>query len=174
MTFKNNWEKADQHFQLEKQTIENMLRLALPNKKLASFEIISGGCANLNIKFSCTNSSTPLILRIYLRDKDAAYREQRLATLVKDSIPVPEVYFVNDVDDYRFAIVDYKHGITLRELLLSGRVDNIQDLMIEVGSALAKIQSHRFPQSGFFDKDLYIKDSIAADFCITYVRSGYL
>ncbi len=170
MTFKNTWEKADQHFQLEKQTIENMVRLALPNKTLAFYEVISGGCANLNIKFSCTNSSTPLLLRIYLRDKDAAYREQKLATLVKDSIPVPEVYFVNDIDDYRFAIVDYKHGITLRDLLLSGRMDNIQEVMVEVGSALSKIQSHRFPQSGFFDNDLHIKDSISADFCITYTK----
>lgn len=170
MTFKSTWEKADQHFQLDESTIENMLRLASPNKKLASFEIISGGCANLNIKFSFTNSSAPLILRIYLRDKDAAYREQKLATLVKGSIPVPEVYFVNDVDDYRFAIVEYKHGITLRELLLSGQIDNIQDVMIEVGSALAKIQNHRFSQSGFFDKDLHIKDSIEADFCTTDIK----
>ncbi len=170
MTFKNNWEKADQFFQLEKPIIENMLRHAFPNQKLSSYEIISGGCANLNFKLSCVNNPAPLILRIYMRDKDAAYREQKLSALLKNCIPVPEIYFVGDVDDYRFAVVEYKHGTPLRELLLSGKIENIQDTMMDVGSALAKIQSHRFPQSGFFDKALFIRDSITQEFCLTYTK----
>lgn len=170
MTFKNNWEKADQYFQIEKLTIENMLRLALPNKKLANYEVISDGCANLNIKFNCSNSSFPFILRIYLRDRDAAYREQKLATLIKDSVPMPEIYFVGDVDEYRFAISEYKHGITLRKLLLNEKIGDIHPIMTEVGSILAKIQSHRFPQSGFFDIDLQIKDCITQDFCLKYTK----
>jgi aminoglycoside phosphotransferase (APT) family kinase protein len=170
MTFKNNWEKADQYFQLEKPTIEDMLQLALPNQKLSSYEIISGGCANLNIKISNTNNSAPLILRVYLRDKEAAYREQALLALVKDCIPVPDVYFVGDLDDYRFAITEYKHGITLRDLLLSGKIENIQPIMMEVGSVLAKIQSYRFFQSGFLDKDLCISDSVTQEFYIAYAK----
>jgi Ser/Thr protein kinase RdoA (MazF antagonist) len=137
---------------------------------LAFYEVISGGCANLNIKFTCTDSSTPLILRIYLRDKEAAYREQKLATLVKDSVPIPEVYFVGDTDGYRFAISEYKPGITLRELLLKGKTEDLQPIMSEVGSILAKIQNYRFPHSGFFDNDLQIKDCITQDFCITYAK----
>lgn len=169
MTFKNNWEKADQHFQLEKSTVENMLRLALPNKKIAFYEVISGGCANLNIKFSCKNSSAPLILRIYLRDQDAAYREQKLATLIKDNIPVPEVYFVGDLE-YRFAISEYKPGVTLRELLLKGEIEDIQPIMTEVGSVLVKIQNYRFPQSGFLDQNLNISDTITQDFYVAYAK----
>lgn len=171
MTFKNNWEKADQHFQLEAATIENMLRMALPSNDLAFHEVISGGCANLNIKFSCKNSSTPLILRIYLRDKEAAYREQNLSILVKDSIPVPGIHFVGDLEDYRFAISEYKHGIPLRDVLLRGEIENIQDIMREVGEILAKIQEYRFFQSGFFDKNLQIKDAISEDFCVTYTKN---
>lgn len=170
MTFKNNWEKADQYFQLEKPTIEKMVRHALPNQKLSSYEVISGGCANLNIKFNCANNPVPLILRVYLRDKDAAYREQKLSALVKDCIPVPEVYFVGDEDVYRFAIAEYKQGTTLRELLLSGKIENIQHIMVEVGSVLAKIQTYRFFQSGFFDNNLHISDSIKQKFYMAFVE----
>lgn len=34
MIFKNNWEKADQHFQVLAQTIQAMVALAFPDKKL--------------------------------------------------------------------------------------------------------------------------------------------
>lgn len=170
MTFKDDWEKTDQHFELERSTIEDMLKLALPNKKLAFFEVISGGCANFNIKCTLSDTLDPLILRIYLRDKNAAYQEQKLATLIKDTVPLPEVYFVGDIGDYRFAITEFKRGITLRELLLRGNIENIQPVMSEVGSVLAKIQNYRFPQSGFFDKDLQVKDCITQDFWVTHAK----
>ena len=103
MTFKKDWEKTDQHFQIGIPILEAMLDHALPNQKVSSHTVISGGCANLNIKVNFEKRSEPLILRIYLRDKDAAYREQNLATLINHSIPIPEVYFVGDIDNYRFS-----------------------------------------------------------------------
>ncbi len=165
MTFKKNWEKTDQHFQLEKSKI--ILERALPNQKVL-YEIISGGCANLNIKVRCVNNPPLLILRIYLRDKDAVFREQKLATLVSENVPIPAVYFFGDVDDYRFAITEYKHGTSLRELLLNGK--NMQPIMMEAGSVLAKIQSYRFPQSGFFDKNLHIIEPATQESYIEYAK----
>lgn len=170
MTFKNNWEKTDQHFQLKRSTIEQMVEYALPTQRLMSCEILSGGCANLNIKFSCINDPTLFILRIYLRDKDAAYQEQRLAALIRDSVPIPELYFVGDLNEYRFAIAEYKHGITLRELLLNRKIENIQGIMLEVGSVLAKIQSYRFPHSGLFDKDLIVHEPIMQESYSAYAK----
>jgi hypothetical protein len=69
MTFKNNWEKTDQQFKLPPETIQAMVVIALPEKKLASHEVISGGCANLNIKIQLLNEPQTLILRIYVRGK---------------------------------------------------------------------------------------------------------
>ncbi|MFM8454516.1 MAG: hypothetical protein ACKOAD_06130 [Gammaproteobacteria bacterium] len=77
--FKVDWEKTSVGYQLPEGWHEKMVRLAYPDKKLISSELIAGGCANLNIKIQLENESQPLILRIYLRDKDAAYREQKLA-----------------------------------------------------------------------------------------------
>ena len=60
----------------------------------------------------------PFILRVYLRDKGAAYREQALAVLLKQAVPIPQVYFIGDYKSYRFALTEYLPGITLRELFV--------------------------------------------------------
>lgn len=73
--FKVDWEKTSVAYQLPEGMVEKMVRLAYPDKKLTSSELIAGGCANLNIKIQLENKNQPLILCVYLRDKDSAYRE---------------------------------------------------------------------------------------------------
>ncbi len=153
--FKQDWEKTDQQFQLLPATLHGIIQLAFPSKKLISVEMISGGCANLNIKIQIDNE--PLyILRIYLQEKEAAYREQKLGQLLGATIPLPNIIFIGDYETYRFAIVKFIPGITLRDLLLSTRPYNIKRIMENVGMILAKIHSHHFSAPGLFDKDLNI------------------
>jgi hypothetical protein len=85
--FKVDWEKTSVTYQLPEGMVEKMVLLAYPDKKLTSSELIAGGCANLNYKIQLENENQPLILRVYLRDKDAADREQKLATLIKETVP---------------------------------------------------------------------------------------
>lgn len=154
--FKINWEKTDVTHQLPEGMVERMVLLAYPNRKLISYQLIAGGCANLNIKILVENEKHPLILRIYLRDKDAAYREQKLATLLKQTVPVPLTYYIGEVDGYQFAITEFMPGVPLRDLLLSHVTHNISVIMHEVGAILSKINAHTFSQSGFFDKELKV------------------
>lgn len=166
MTFKQHWEKADEHHEISSQTVEKMLALAFPQQRLIAHEVISGGCANLNIKVTLENQEQPYILRVYLRDPDAAYREQKLAELLAGMVPVPKVHFVGDLETQRFAIHEFIPGFTLRDLLLGDESYNRDSLMKEAGQILAKIQTIRFPHSGFFDNDLTIKEPIS--------KTGYL
>jgi hypothetical protein len=170
MIFKTLWEKTDQHFQISEKTIQAMVELALSGKKLASHEIISGGCANLNVKLNLTDETQPLILRIYVRDKAAPYREQKLAALIKSSVPLPEVYFVSDFEGHRFSITEYMPGMNLRDLLLNHPNDHIESIMVQVGQILASIQKYQFPISGFFDDDLKIAEPLSRQSYITYAR----
>lgn len=163
MTFKKNWEKTDKQHQIPAGMAEKMVNLAYPNKKLSSYQIISGGCANLNIKIQLEGDRDPLILRIYLRDKDAAYREQNLGALLKQTVPIPISYYVGDFENYRFAITKFIPGITLRDLLLEESNYNLGSIMREVGLNLAKITSHEFSEAGFFDKNLNILKSPDTD-----------
>jgi aminoglycoside phosphotransferase (APT) family kinase protein len=170
MTFKQNWEKTNQHYHISPQIIKEMAVLAFPENKLASHEIISGGCANLNIKITLQDKVQPYILRVYLRDKDAAYCEQKLGELLKDKIPIPQIYFVGDLNEYRFAIAEFMPGITLRDFLLGDEIYDMEELMEEVGEILAKIQTIRFPVSGFFGNDLTIQEPLMQQGYVTFAK----
>jgi len=84
LTFKQNWEKPNSQIQLPTKTIKAMLKMAFPNKELLSCELIFGGCANLNYKVQVkSGGEIPYLLRIYLRDSAAVFREKNLAILLK-------------------------------------------------------------------------------------------
>lgn len=168
--FKSNWEKTSITHQLPQDIVQKMVQLAYPNKKLISHELIAGGCANLNIKILFEYDQNSCILRIYLRDKDAAYREQKIAELLKPTVPVPLTYYIGETDGYRFAIMEFMPGILLRELLLGDFSCDIGAVMSEIGTMLAKISKYHFPKSGFFDKDLNIAKELTDDFALTFAK----
>lgn len=163
--FKVDWEKRNVTYQLPEGTVEKMVQLAYPDKKLISHELISGGCANLNIKIQLENEKHPLILRVYLRDKDAAYREQKLAALLKEiplrssarqAVPVPLTHHIGEIEGHHFAITEFMPGISLRDFLLNNTPDAISAIMSEVGTILSKITAHEFSEAGFLNKELEV------------------
>ena len=154
--FKTDWEKTSVKHQLPEGMLEKMVQLAYPNKKLILFELIAGGCANLNIKILLKDEKHPLILRVYLRDKEAAYREQKLAALLKQTVPIPLTHYIGKLEEYHFAITEFISGIPLRDLLLGEAPHDISAIMYEVGVILSKIAMYKFSGAGFFDKELNV------------------
>ena len=170
MTFKSNWEKTDQLVSRPDNTVAAMLNLAFPDKQLGSYEIISGGCANLNLKINLISDDPSFILRIYLRDKEAAYQEQKLGQLLKQTVPIPQIYFIGNYNGYRFGIAEHLPGITLRDLLLGSEPHDLSAIMFDVGKLLASIQSHHFSAAGIFDKHLNIAEAISQDAYIEFAQ----
>jgi len=156
MVFKDDWEKIGDGSNISSNLIACMISKAFPNDKLLFKEIISGGCANFNVKFRLKGNENLYVLRIYVRDKDAAFREQKLSSLLRSIIPIPNVNYVSDYGDYRFSITEFLSGITLREFLLSKEPRSVGAIMFDVGIVLSQIATHVFPCAGFFDNDLNI------------------
>lgn len=154
--FKFDWEKTSITFQLPEGMVEAMVRLAYPDKKPTSYELIAGGCANLNYKIQLEKEDHPLILRIYLRDKDAAYKEKKLAALIKEAVPVPLTHYIGELEGHRFAITEFMPGISLRDLLLGNAPHDLNAIMSEVGTILPKITAYAFPKAGFLNKELKV------------------
>lgn len=161
--FKVDWEKTSVIYQLREGMVEHMVRLAYPDKKLISHESIAGGCANLNFKLQLEKEKHPLILRVYLRDKDAAYREQKLATLLKETVPVPLTHYVGELEGYHFAITEFMPRLSLRDLLLGDAPHDLSALMNEVGTILSKITAYEFSKAGFLNKDLEVVECESSD-----------
>ena len=168
--FKADWEKTSVTCQLPEGLVEKMVRLAYPDKKLISHELIAGGCANLNIKVLLEDEKYPLILRVYLRDKEAAYREQKLAALLKKTIPVPLTYYIGELEDYHFAITEFMPGMPLRDLLLGDAPHDLNTIMHEVGTILSKIAAHEFSNAGLFDQELTILPHSPSDDCLIFAK----
>lgn len=161
--FKADWEKTSVTHTLPQGIVEQMLRLAYRDKKLIAYDLMAGGCANLNFKILLEDETQPLILRVYLRDENAAYREQKLAALLKKTVPVPLTHHIGEVDGYHFAITEFMSGIPLRDLLLSDGLYDINAIMCDVGAILSKIAVQTFPQAGFFDNALGVVPHSPAD-----------
>lgn len=171
MTFKADWEiKATTH-QLPNNLIKQMTQLAYPNKKLISHELIAEGCANLNIKILFEDEKHPFILRIYLRDKNAAFREQKLGTLLKHNVPVPLTYFIGETDGYLFAITEFMPGISLRTLLLGNLPYDMSAIMYDVGCMLSKVSIKQFSHAGFFDKELNVTPLSSSDSYLAFFKN---
>lgn len=154
--FKVDWEKTSVAYQLPEGMVEKMVLLAYPDETLISSELIAGGCANLNYKIQLENQNQPLILRIYLRDQDAADREQKLAALIKETVPAPLTHYIGELEGHHFAITEFISGISLRDLLLGDTPHDLSTIMSEVGAILSKITVHEFPKAGFLNKDLEV------------------
>lgn len=170
MTFKQNWEKTESQHKLSDDIIKDMVRSSI-NDEVESYDIVSGGCANLNIKIKLRNKGASLLLRIYLRDKEAAYREQKISEMLQNQIPVPKIYSIDDFAGYRFAICEFVDGITLRELLLSNREFSIDSIMYQCGEMLAQLAKISFPKAGLFDKNINVVTEFASDEFIIYIQN---
>lgn len=156
MMFKIDWEKTGVIHQLPQGAVERMARAFRPDKELLYYQLIAGGCVNLNVKIHFKNDEHPLILRVYLRDKTAASKEQKISALLQPTVPTPHTYYIGKIDGYHFAITEFINGITLRDLLLSDIPYDISAVMEDVGVVLSKITIHEFLHSGFFDKELNV------------------
>jgi hypothetical protein len=170
MVLKSKWEKTEGRIHLKDEMIRAMVGQALPSKILLSYEVISGGCANLNIKLNLKHHHNPLILRIYFRDPTSAYIEQKISDLLQSDIPTPKISLIKHYENYCYSISEFKAGITLRDLILHYPQEDIKPAMYEAGTLLAKLQNYRFPQAGFFEKDLTIKQVLSQNSYADYAE----
>ncbi|MCP4922565.1 MAG: aminoglycoside phosphotransferase family protein [bacterium] len=157
MVFKSDWEKTEAMRPFSKASVVEMVAQAFPHQALQSFQLISGGCANLNYRIHLSGQEASLVLRVYLREGQAAAREQKIGELLKGSaLPVPWIHFVGDIQGTRFAFAEFMPGRSLRDLLLGQEDFNLQEIMGEVGALLAKLSDYTFPRAGFLDEDLNV------------------
>lgn len=156
--FKADWEKSNKQHTLPEHDIYEMIAFKYPERSIKTYKILDGGCANINVRIEFEQDYL-VILRIYLRDQAAPYREQKIANLVHQNIPAPMVHYIGSVDNYRFAITELMPGVTLRNVFLGGRSCDLSGIMRQLGILLAKMRYYKFSHTGFFDHSLNIMNS---------------
>ena len=156
--YKTDWERKEPPVKVSESTLNDIVDIAFPNKKLASYELIASGRGNTNIRFSLEDSSDNFLLRFYTRDKDALTREETLTQQFGKEIQMPEFLYVNkDKYHYPFAIQRWVEGIHLYDLFnQNASSQELESIAKEVAATLTRIASHSFEKAGFFSKNLDI------------------
>jgi aminoglycoside phosphotransferase (APT) family kinase protein len=145
--------------------LSEMLTPAYPGQRVVAAELLSGGFANTNFKVSLSNMDAPVVVRVYVRDPSAAYREASILELVKERVPVPEVFYVSPEarEPHTYIILSWVGGVPLDQLLAEGASSDARRAVRATGSVLAKLQGFQFASSGFFGSTLEIRTPFASE-----------
>ena len=145
--------------------LNEMLAPAFPNQKVVTADHVSGGFANASYKVELSNMDAPVVVRVYIRDHSAAYREASIFELVKEHVPVPEVLYVSPEshEPHTYLILRWVDGVPLDHLLADGASSLTRSAVKATGSVLAKLQRFQFAESGFFGSTLDIRTSFSSE-----------
>jgi fructokinase len=136
-----------------------------PHHNIVSAELVSGGFANASYKIALSHMAAPIVVRVYLRDPTAAYREASILELVKARVPVPEILYVSPAsrEPHTYVILGWVHGIPLDEALIEAPRGDARVAVRSTGGVLARLQEFRFGTSGFFGSTLDVDRPVASD-----------
>lgn len=163
---KENWERTEETISLNPTDIEDIIKPAFPDKKLITAERIGTGLSNSNYKIHIEGSKAPYVLRLYRGGRDVAGKELTISKLIKQTVPVADFIYADTTctrAQHPWAVMEWKEGILLRDVLRNGTQADIVSAATSVGSNLAHIHSYTFSKSGFFDEVLNIKDVLSMD-----------
>lgn len=163
---KDDWERTEESISLDFTEIEDIIKPAFLNKKLISAERIGTGLSNSNYKILIEGSDAPYVFRLYRGDKDVADKELAISKHVSQSVPVANFVYADTTCTHTrhpWAVMEWKEGILLRDLIRNGTKSDIISAAISVGRSLADVHQYTFSESGFFDKDLNIKAPMTMD-----------
>lgn len=159
---KKHWERLRPHVDLDPADIVRMVAAAMPGRAVQNWALCGTGLANSNFRVDVAGPGgvpEPVLLRIYMREPDAAAREAAIARRFAGSLPLPEVLCESlDVpSNRRFAVYRWSPGTLADAVVERGNRQDIQAVSRACGAALAAIQTCTFPSPGSFRPDLTVE-----------------
>ena len=154
----NEWERMHKITDINKETADKLIRSFDSKKEVESLEMLTGGRSTTNYKIRIKGLNQIFVLRIYPKADKSCHKEFTIHNTVKDYIPVPEIYYINDdktIIDKPYAIVQYLDGIMLDKYMFENAgLDEI--LAEEIGEKLAWLHQKEFDKEGYLDENLNI------------------
>lgn len=168
---KLHWERFKAHVDLDILTVEKLLSPYCTDP-IENFLLLSEGCANTNYKINFKNDRTPVVIRIYIREKSALIREVAIHQLIAEKIPVPEHFYFDDSCElfpYAYSIMEWIEGTLLREVVLKHDEQAVSECLFESGQYLDVLRQFKFERGGFFDENLAVRPFAEEEKYLPYV-----
>ncbi|RDI39061.1 phosphotransferase family protein [Aquicella lusitana] len=156
---KCHWERFQAHVELDRETAAKLMS-PYSCSPIATLTLLSEGCANTNYKITFKNDDPPVVLRIYVRENEALFREAAIHQRVKDCVPVPALLYADGQCSfyaYPYAIFEWIEGKLLREIILAKNEKAMAQCAYDAGTYLSKLRCIRFTEGGFFNADLTVR-----------------
>ena len=164
---KEEWERSSKSsMHIEYETLNSMISQVFRGKRLTKAERTQTGLSNGTYKVEIEGTTIPYFLRIFAGGSDAASKEKAIAERLRGVVPVADYIYLDasrKLIEYDWAIIEWKEGVLLRDLLQRGDERQIAKVAESVGSVLARIHSHTFECPGFFAGDLTISTPFNMD-----------
>lgn len=154
----NEWDRMHAITNINIEIANKLIRSLDSKKEVESFEMLIGGRSSTNYKIRIKGLSQIFVLRIYPKADNSCHKEFTIHNTVKDYIPVPEIYYVNDdktVIDKPYAIVQFLDGIRL-DKYMTENAGLDERLAEEIGEKLGYLHQTEFDKEGYLDENLNI------------------
>jgi len=132
-----------------------LAQVVLPGLDPKQLQPLTGGFRNWN--YRANTSSGSRVLRIYARGDRSAWKEQRIAELVRPDVMTPKYLEIAEVGDRVVAVREFAEGTVLHELVSADDAIGA-DVAHVVGRTLAAIHRIEFEEFGELDADLHITE----------------
>lgn len=156
---KESWERSSKSMHIKYETLHSMISQVFSGKRLLKAERTPTGLSNGTYKVEIEGSTTPYLLRIFTGGSDVASKEKAIAERLHGVVPVADYIYLDTsriLVEYDWALIEWKEGVLLRDILQRREEREIAKAAESVGSVLALIHSHTFESPGFFAGDLTI------------------
>ncbi len=171
--FKLSWEQSQTMFPLD-MTLAQQLLSPFTREKIIKLERLSGGYANSNFKCSF-EKKPPLVIRIYTREESDLSIEKNILSLLPLDIPKAQILYhehQNEHMAYPFIVMPFLPGILMRDGLLHGTQDDVEQISFQAGKLLTKLQRITFSKAGFFGKNHEVVPLAADQQTIPFLKSS--
>jgi Ser/Thr protein kinase RdoA (MazF antagonist) len=155
-SMQQGWERRYPFLELGREALGRLLRRGFPGARVLEAEPLTAGLRNTNYRVRLLGRAEPVVVRLYTADPAACRREVALTTLVRSSVPVPEVLYADPRADPPLAVLRWIEGVKLDDLLRSGDAADVQAAAFAAGTVLARIHTYQFGGSGFLGPDLRV------------------
>ncbi|MGR3765483.1 phosphotransferase family protein [Rossellomorea sp. NS-SX7] len=171
---KAGWERSNDYIMPDLHEVRNMLKPFLKGRFVEKIARLSGGLNNSNIKVT-TDSHEDFVLRIYNERSNNMKIEAEIARLLDGRVPVPQTLYADSscsVFHYPFMLMKWVPGVQLSEMVDRKNEKILWTAAHAAGEALANIHAVTFPESGFLDDELNIKErvEITADTFLEFIE----
>ena len=142
---KDNWEKHKPELMLTEQDLTEIIHRFNPHLIIDSFQLLTGGLSHTNYKVVFNNQTPPLVVRLTENNENLEMEHALHRLLVHSTkIPVPNFIHITEWKNCSAGILEWKHGVLLKNRMFNGDRDENYALGLSAGSHLATFRNVTF------------------------------